>query len=605
MGQESSIWEERVTLPERASEEGRSAVSACFDAFVKLKKRMEDSGSISGKFIFRGVKSVGYEVISSAGRRMRERYTSNKQSDFIRYHVKLVANARKFGYGNVQFEKELSDLEVLARIQHFGGATCLTDFTTNFLIALWFATAPYKDKAGKDEFIDKGSGINKGDGQLVCLDLADPDNFRLIHYCIPEQEKEPIQKLLKGLDFSQFTKNQNKALPCFWLWEPTKLNSRIIKQESIFLFGLRKFPKAGEYQEDSLRSGRLVIPEKTKDLIRRELEDFFGISAETVFYDLQGYALNANDAELPISRNLLSTKDCLSVAKESIKKGELSLAVNYLDQSIECYRKRKNEGSSDTGEICIKECNRKRGNNVSPCIEEQRGEVLFWRARAIEQRGEAYREEAILNYYDAIKEFGENVDRMEEINESYRRLIYLYYESKDYESAFKVAEKVWKLYEANRGDSTVSIVNDGHDVVFSLLELCILSGKKEEFFLYKKETDKLKGRFENTNGYFLWSLFGSIGKMIFEERKSEKEVEGYNREIQNKLGYILKTSERRSVNLIGYYYWDFSDLFKWSDSKADGKDRGDLNLLIQRAYEAQSKLVYHVFANSDAFEKSE
>lgn len=428
MGQEN-IWEERVILPEGASNEDRSAVSACFDAFVKLKKRMENTQNYSsGKFVFRGLKNVGYEVISSAGRRMKNLCTSNKQSDFIRYHVKLVANARKFGYGNVQFEKELSDLEVLARIQHFGGATCLTDFTTNFLIALWFATAPYKDKTRKGESSGEESGKSKGDGQLICLDLAHPDNFRLIHYCIREQEKEPIQKILKGLDFSQFTKNQNKALPCFWLWEPTKLNSRIIKQESIFLFGLRKFPKAGECQEDNLKSGRLVIPEESKDLIRKELEDFFGISAETVFYDLQGYALNANDAELPISRNLLSTKDCLSVAKESVKKGELSLAINYLDQSIECYRKRKKEGHSDSGEICIKECNRKRGDNVSPCLEEQRGEVLFWRARAIEQRGEAYREETILNYYDAIEAFGGNANRMEEINESYRRLIYLYYE---------------------------------------------------------------------------------------------------------------------------------------------------------------------------------
>lgn len=91
------------------------------------------------------------------------------------------------GYGKLDLQTELSDLEILAEIQHLGGATCLTDFTTNFLIALWFATSPKED----------------ADGKLVWLDLGQPTNFRLINYCNGEDEKA-VFKIVERTRF-QFT----------------------------------------------------------------------------------------------------------------------------------------------------------------------------------------------------------------------------------------------------------------------------------------------------------------------------------------------------------------------------------------------------------------
>lgn len=153
-------------------------VASCFRKFKEVQKGMEKLEAdpkpyVPGKFIFRGVSDEKYHVLSSAGRRLKE---LNKQNDFIRYHVNLVSNARKMGYGKLDLQTELSDLEILAEIQHLGGATCLTDFTTNFLIALWFATSPKED----------------ADGKLVWLDLGQPTNFRLINYCNGEDEKSSI-----------------------------------------------------------------------------------------------------------------------------------------------------------------------------------------------------------------------------------------------------------------------------------------------------------------------------------------------------------------------------------------------------------------------------
>ena len=86
-------------------------VASCFRKFKEVQKGMEKfevdpEHYVPGKFIFRGVSDAKYHVLSSAGRRLKE---LNKQNDFIRYHVNLVSNARKMGYGRLDLKTELSD----------------------------------------------------------------------------------------------------------------------------------------------------------------------------------------------------------------------------------------------------------------------------------------------------------------------------------------------------------------------------------------------------------------------------------------------------------------------------------------------------------------
>jgi flagellar motor component MotA len=95
-------------------------------------------------------------LCQSAGRRLIKEGRI-KQNDYIRYHVNLIANARKNGYNKLEADSKLSDLEVLAEIQHYGGATCLTDFSTNFLVAtlVCFAKADTKNN-----HTQKGTGLH-------------------------------------------------------------------------------------------------------------------------------------------------------------------------------------------------------------------------------------------------------------------------------------------------------------------------------------------------------------------------------------------------------------------------------------------------------------
>ena len=132
-----------------------SRVAYYLDKF-KEKQKNQDGQILNSRLIFRGHANVAWNVVSSAGRRLHEenqkvkieskdrkeekKKIEVKQSDYIRYHVNLIANARKYGYGGLSANSNLNDLEMLAEIQHYGGATCLTDFSTNFLTALWFAS---------------------------------------------------------------------------------------------------------------------------------------------------------------------------------------------------------------------------------------------------------------------------------------------------------------------------------------------------------------------------------------------------------------------------------------------------------------------------------
>ena len=99
-----------------------------------------------GNYVFRGQSDIIYYLSSSAARRIRKTLfqdigtekTSIPESLFIDYHEQLLNDIKMKGLDRIE-GKGLSDIEILAELQHNGAATCLVDFTLNSLVALWFA----------------------------------------------------------------------------------------------------------------------------------------------------------------------------------------------------------------------------------------------------------------------------------------------------------------------------------------------------------------------------------------------------------------------------------------------------------------------------------
>lgn len=130
------------------------------------------------------------------------------------------------------FRKTVHDFEILAEIQHYGGKTNLIDFTTDYLIAL-FMVCDREESLGKD-------------GRVIL------------------QKKELIDPYIE---------------------EPYEPVNRVIVQKSVFVRHPDGFILPNE--DDIVN-----IPADLKILIRKRLERYHNVSAETVYNDLHGFIKN-------------------------------------------------------------------------------------------------------------------------------------------------------------------------------------------------------------------------------------------------------------------------------------------------------------------------
>lgn len=239
--------------------------------------------------LYRGLADTDWRVESSALRRQRVSSEDPPPMAFQNYTKQLLDNASLQGF-RYQRDREMSDLELLAELQHYGAATCLIDFTENSLIALWFAC--------RDEL--------KTNGKVVAMATDDPNKFRNVTY---EQSKRPILQFL------------NKGN--LWQWTPSSLNNRIVAQLSVFVFG------EGAIQENLY--DEIGIEAEAKPSIIATLDGSFGLNDHRVFSDLSGYALN-NAHDRPY--NDYTAEDFFYWGLSFHRQGQFENAIDYYGKAI-------------------------------------------------------------------------------------------------------------------------------------------------------------------------------------------------------------------------------------------------------------------------------
>ena len=74
-----------------------------------------------GQYLFRGVPKYNYKIQASAYRRLPKR-DRNNPSKLLKINQVLIEKARSLGHDQKNGQ-QLSDLELLAELQHFGAAT--------------------------------------------------------------------------------------------------------------------------------------------------------------------------------------------------------------------------------------------------------------------------------------------------------------------------------------------------------------------------------------------------------------------------------------------------------------------------------------------------
>ena len=273
--------------------------------------------------IFRGQRDGSWKLNSSADRRLEK---EAKPPSLIDYLAKvLIEPARSEGYAH-QHNRELNDLELLAKLQHNGAATCLIDFTANFHIALWFACKS-----------------DKTDGKVFVVNRGDTQNFKEV---TPERAKKGVAELLQAqpplqqspskiipesteLLQPQPTTQQYASLesqPEIYYWKPPANENRIVVQHSCFIFSVQPI-KPEIYKEIS-------ISKEHKQEIRMLLQKYYGLDRQSIFRDFGGFAASQGQDEPITPIDPTSEQQSLRSGNRHFQQGKYDKAIEDYDEAI-------------------------------------------------------------------------------------------------------------------------------------------------------------------------------------------------------------------------------------------------------------------------------
>ena len=219
-------------------------------------------GLPQGEYIYRGVSNKNYQIEASTYRRLKDekgnfRNEDDKSAERLRqinWEMIEDANRHRHGWEN---ERRPPDLNLLAKLQHSGAATCLIDFTRNPLVALWMA----------------GRKSSRGSvaGKVYAVKIGPDSPFQ--HVSSNDAIKKKIVDFFQGDDRIGYTLYQ---------WQPDYQDNRMFAQQSVFLFG-------GGC--DAIKSSEsCIISQKHKQEIWDSLKKSAGISEDILFPDFEGFA---------------------------------------------------------------------------------------------------------------------------------------------------------------------------------------------------------------------------------------------------------------------------------------------------------------------------
>jgi FRG domain len=254
-------------------------------------------------YVWRGQESVGWPLIPALHRKfgMRPPLSApvRRQATIDGEVAELIARARAHGHGRSD-GVELSDLGLLALLQHNGAATPLLDVTTDPIVALLFACLPSRVGPSEDT-----------DGVLLAIDTR-PDRCATFEMESSATWTEALARL----------KDERRSIGLF---TPPMVTPRLMAQRGRFIFGgvaprlsyatlqVEKHPNwsSGALSELFNPSGpgrptippvvaiRVPAPEKSR--LRVVLAKTYGVDAESLFPDLPGFATAHSVTGIPLT----------------------------------------------------------------------------------------------------------------------------------------------------------------------------------------------------------------------------------------------------------------------------------------------------------------
>ena len=243
-------------------------MSTIVDKYLDRIVQFAENG---GVWAYRGQSDAEWLLHSGATRRLIREHGDvilqdpEYQDLFLKYHRDvLLEPARTRGYG-IESGRNLTDLELLAKLQHFGAETGLIDFTWSPLVALWFAS----------------EDVNH-DGKVFMMDTSNPIGIAKV---AGDGSGQGFRDALTAPPGSQ----------AILYWEPTgsgDATARILRQRSVFVVG-RPFVASNLTVVEEI-----TIDKDDKEAIVAELA-ILDHSEETLFLDAYGFAQASKRIRIP------------------------------------------------------------------------------------------------------------------------------------------------------------------------------------------------------------------------------------------------------------------------------------------------------------------
>ncbi len=233
----------------------------------------------TSNYLFRGLPNVEWRVQSTASLRTLdtkvERHLGNSHTmiDTVDLEIYDKSLAQYFRHESFKDDRDSdimnTDLGILTQLQHYGAATSLIDFTSNPLVALWFACLPYTIK---DNIEAEGKvSIVQTNDNFIEISSAEQLGFYTVEEIYTEENK-------------------------LFYWKPSHLNKRIPAQSSYFIFGKQNVESAIIH--------RIIISNDAKSKILKVLSMRYGINQISLFPDMSGFA-QANSKDSPHNMDAL------------------------------------------------------------------------------------------------------------------------------------------------------------------------------------------------------------------------------------------------------------------------------------------------------------
>ena len=272
-------------------------------ALERYLHKIREVTSKPGEYAFRGQPNAEWPLHSAATRRLLVHLGDHSLNNprftkvYADYHREsLVEPARTRGFG-VESGRNTTDLELLSKLQHFGAATGLLDFTWNALVGLWFASRELDS-----------------DGKLFILNANDPINVAKVPSAPQNQTIDAV-----------FSRAENA--PGLLYWEPMlsgEATPRILRQRGVFIIGRPLIPSVGQILTE------VMVLKNDKAELLKELA-MLDISELSLFPDIYGFSASQR---VTTSVQVRNPDFYFIQANKHYQSGDYSQAIGAYDSCI-------------------------------------------------------------------------------------------------------------------------------------------------------------------------------------------------------------------------------------------------------------------------------